>query len=60
MPRLVEETYRTLGRPGAGRATLLMEELGLLEPLVPFLSEQLRRIPTVLRARWYSPHACAR
>jgi poly(A) polymerase len=45
MPRLVEETYRTLGQPGAGRATLLMEELGLLEPLVPFLSEQLRAYP---------------
>ena len=42
MPRLVEETYRTLGQAEAGRATCLMEELGLLEPLLPFLSEHLK------------------
>ena len=42
MPRLVEETYRTLGQAGAGRAACLMEELGLLEPLLPFLSEHLK------------------
>jgi poly(A) polymerase len=42
MPRLVEETYRTLGQAAAGRAACLMEELGLLEPLLPFLSEHLK------------------
>ena len=42
MPRLVEETFRTLGQAGAGRAACLMEELGLLEPLLPFLSEHLK------------------
>lgn len=42
VPRLVEETYRTLGQPAAARATVLMEELGLLEPLLPFLSAHLK------------------
>jgi len=42
MPRLVEETYRTLGQAAAGHAACLMEELGLLEPLLPFLSEHLK------------------
>jgi len=42
MPRLVEETYRTLGQAAAGRAACLMEELGLLEPLMPFLSEHMK------------------
>jgi len=42
MPRLVEETYRTLGQAEAGRAASLMEELGLLEPLLPFLSAHLK------------------
>ena len=42
MPRLVEETYRTLGQGAAGRAACLMEELGLLEPLLPFLSQHLK------------------
>jgi poly(A) polymerase len=42
MPRLVEETYRTLGQAAAGRAACLMEELGLLEPLLPFLSQHLK------------------
>ena len=42
MPRLVEETYRTVGQAEAGRATSLMEELGLLEPMLPFLSAHLK------------------
>lgn len=45
MPRLVEETYRTLGQPQAGRSLCLMEELGLLEPLLPFLSDHLKAHP---------------
>jgi poly(A) polymerase len=40
--RLVEETYRTIGQPGAARALLLMEELGLLEQLMPWLSAHLK------------------
>jgi len=58
VPRLVEETYRTLGQSEAGRATILMEELGLLEPLLPFLSEHLKThaddrssAPTVLHMK---------
>ena len=42
IPRLVEETYRTVGQAEAGRATSLMEELGLLEPMLPFLSVHLK------------------
>ncbi len=42
MPRLVEETYRTIGQTGAARAILLMEELGLLEQLMPWLSAHLK------------------
>ncbi|HVA82500.1 MAG TPA: polynucleotide adenylyltransferase PcnB [Candidatus Binataceae bacterium] len=45
VPRIVEETYRTLGQPAAARAAALMEELGLLEVLIPFLSHHLRRHP---------------
>lgn len=42
IPRLVEETYRTIGQTGAARAMLLMEELGLLEQLMPWLSAHLK------------------
>ena len=42
MPRLVEETYRTIGQTGAARALVLMEELGLLEQLTPWLSAHLK------------------
>lgn len=42
VPRLVEETYRTIGQTGAARALLLMEELGLLEQLMPWLSAHLK------------------
>jgi len=42
VPRLVEETYRTLTIPGADRALILMEQLGILDLLLPFLSEHLR------------------
>ncbi|MGO9602427.1 MAG: polynucleotide adenylyltransferase PcnB [Candidatus Binataceae bacterium] len=43
MPRLVEETFRTLGQPAAAQALLLMQELGLLEPLLPFLADHLTK-----------------
>ncbi len=42
MPRLVEETYRTIGQTGAARALVLMEELGLLDQLMPWLSAHLK------------------
>lgn len=42
VPRLVEETYRTIGQSGAARALLLMEQLGLLEQLMPWLSTHLK------------------
>ncbi len=42
MPRLVEETYRTIGQTGAARALVLMEQLGLLEQLMPWLSAHLK------------------
>ena len=42
IPRLVEETYRTIGQTGAARALVLMEELGLLEQLMPWLSAHLK------------------
>jgi poly(A) polymerase len=43
VPRLVEETYRTLGQAEAAQAIVLMEELGLLEQILPFLSAHLKR-----------------
>lgn len=42
VPRLVEETYRTIGQTGAARALVLMEELGLLKQLMPWLSAHLK------------------
>ncbi|HVN28350.1 MAG TPA: polynucleotide adenylyltransferase PcnB [Candidatus Binataceae bacterium] len=42
VPRLVEETFRTIGQPEAASALAMMQELGLLEPLLPFLSEHLK------------------
>lgn len=42
VPRLVEETYRTLGQPEAAHALVLMEELGLLEYVIPILSDHLK------------------
>jgi poly(A) polymerase len=42
IPRLVEETFRTVGQTGAARALVLMEELGLLEQLMPWLSAHLK------------------
>ncbi len=45
VPRLVEETYRTLGQPEAAAALRLMDELGLLEMLLPFLAAHLRKSP---------------
>ncbi len=43
VPRLVEETYRTVGQPASARAVALMDELGLLEALLPFLAEHMKR-----------------
>ena len=42
VPRLVEETYRTLGQNEAAHALVLMEELGLLEYVIPILSTYLK------------------
>ncbi len=42
VPRLVEETYKTLGQPEAAHAIVLMEELGLLEYVIPILSAHLK------------------
>jgi poly(A) polymerase len=42
MPRLVEEIFRTLSFKGAERALFMMEELGLLDVLLPKLSAHLR------------------
>lgn len=42
VPRLVEEIYRTLGHAEALRAFLLLDELGLLEIVLPRLGAQLR------------------
>jgi poly(A) polymerase len=42
LPRLVEETFRTLGVGSSAEALLLLEQLGLLEGLLPALSAHLR------------------
>ena len=42
VPRLVEEIFRTLSFKGADRALFLMEQLGLLEVLLPKISAHLR------------------
>jgi len=42
VPRLVEEIFRTLGQSAAAHALVLMEQLGLLEVLLPILSTHLR------------------
>jgi poly(A) polymerase len=42
VPRLVEETFRTLALAGAVRALVLMEQLGLLEVLLPLISAHLK------------------
>jgi poly(A) polymerase len=42
VPRLVDETYKTLGQPEAAHALVLMEELGLLEYVIPILSAHLK------------------
>ena len=42
VPRLVEETYKTLGQPEAAHALVLMEELGLLEYVIPILAAHLK------------------
>jgi len=41
IPRLVEETYRTLSIPQADSALVLLHQLGLLELLLPFLAQEL-------------------
>jgi len=42
LPRLVEETFRTLGVGSGADALLLLEQLGLLEGLLPAISAHLR------------------
>jgi len=42
VPRLIDETYKTLGQPEAAHALVLMEELGLLEFVIPVLSAHLK------------------
>jgi poly(A) polymerase len=42
VPRLVDETYKTLGQPEAAHALVLMEELGLLEYVIPILAASLK------------------
>ncbi len=42
VPRLVDETYKTLGQPEAAHALVLMEQLGLLEYVIPILSTHLK------------------
>ena len=42
VPRLVDETYKTLGQPEAAHALVLMEELGLLEHVIPILATHLK------------------
>lgn len=42
VPRLVEETFRTLALAGTVRALVLMEQLGLLEVLLPLISAHLK------------------
>jgi len=42
VPRLVDETYKTLAQPEAAHALVLMEELGLLEYVIPMLSPHLK------------------
>jgi tRNA nucleotidyltransferase/poly(A) polymerase len=49
VPRLVEEIFRTLSFKGAERALFQMEQLGLLEVLLPMLSEHLRATIPVAR-----------
>jgi poly(A) polymerase len=41
-PRLIEEIFRTLNGAPPARALVLMEELGLLDVALPFLSAHLR------------------
>jgi poly(A) polymerase len=42
-PRLIEEIFRTFSAAPPAPALILMEELGLLDVLLPFLSEHLRK-----------------
>src|SRR6202035_1068316 len=42
VPRLVDETYKTLGQPEAAHALVLMEEMGLLAHVIPVLAIHLK------------------
>jgi poly(A) polymerase len=42
IPRLVDEAYKTLAQPEAAHALVLMEELGLLEAVIPIVSAHLK------------------
>src|SRR5208337_2794936 len=48
VPRLVEETYKTLGQPEAAHALVLMEEMGLLEYVISILSAHLKSCGAML------------
>jgi len=50
IPRVVEEIFRTLSVAGADRALILMEQLGLLEVLLPEISAHLKRGAAAVRA----------
>ncbi len=50
VPRLVEEIFRTLSSSNAEQALILMEELGLLEVVLPQLSAHMRSRPAPLEA----------
>jgi poly(A) polymerase len=41
VPRLVEETFRTVALAGADQALVLLERFGILELLLPFIAEHL-------------------
>lgn len=48
VPRLVEETFRTLGVGSGADALMLLEQLGLLDALLPAISEHLKASQTGL------------
>ena len=50
VPRLVEEIYRTLSLANSARALFLMQRLGLLDSVLPMLSQHLRRFDHELEA----------
>jgi poly(A) polymerase len=51
VPRLVEETFRTLTLAGAEQAFTMLERLGILQLLLPFLAEHLINVGESARER---------